>query len=74
MQAGGRAGRRADRRSHFFCLFTKMFQPTARIILLNANKHEREETKRLKKNRARYEFVLLVVIMSMMLSEINIAT
>ena len=51
-----------------------MYQPTAGIILLNANKDEREEAKRHKKSLARNEFVLLVVIMSRVLSQIIIAT
>ena len=51
-----------------------MYQPTARIILLNANKDEREDAERHKKSLARNEFVLLVVIMSRVLSEIIIAT
>ena len=51
-----------------------MYQPTSKIILLNANKDEREEAKRFKKSLARYEFVLHAVIMSRVLSEINIAT
>ena len=42
-------------------------------ILLNLNKDEREEAARLK-SLERYDFVLLVVIMSRVLSEISIAT
>ena len=51
-----------------------MYQPSARIIILNANKDEREEAKPFKKSLARYEFVLLAVIMAKVLSEIDIAT
>ena len=51
-----------------------MYQHTATIILLNANKDVREEAKRLKKSLERYEFFRLVVIMSRVLSEISIAT
>ena len=43
------------------------------IILLNNNKDEREEEVRLKKCLERYEFVFLIVLMSKVLSAINIA-
>ena len=46
----------------------------SQVILLNANKDEQEEAARLKKSLERYEFILLVVIMSRVLSEINIAS
>ena len=54
--------------------YTDVMKALPQIILLNANKDEREEAARLKKSLARYEFVLLVVIMSRVLSEINIAS
>ena len=54
--------------------YTDVMKALSQIILLNANKNEREEAARLKKSLARYEFVLLVVIMSRVLSEINIAS
>ena len=49
------------------------FKALSQIRLLNANKDEREAA-RLKKMLERYEFVLLVVNMSRMISAINITT
>jgi hypothetical protein len=54
--------------------YTDVMKALSQIVLLNANKDEREESARLKKSLERYEFVLLVVIMSRVLSEINIAS
>ena len=54
--------------------YTEMMKASSQIILRNANKDEREEAALLKKSLERYEFVLLVVIISRMLSEINIAS
>ena len=50
---------------------TDVMKALSQIILLNANKDKREAA-RLKKSLERYEFILLVVIMSRVLSEINI--
>ena len=54
--------------------YTDVMKALSQFILLNANKDKREEAARLKKSLERYEFVLLVVIMSRVLSEINIAS
>ena len=53
---------------------TDVMKALSQTILFNANKDEREEAARLKKSLQRYKFVLLVVIMSRVLSEINIAS
>ena len=53
--------------------YTDLMKALSQIIILNANKDEREEAARLKKSLERYEFVLVVLI-SKVLSEINIAS
>ena len=52
---------------------TDVMKASSQIRLLNANNDEREAA-RLKKSLERYEFVLLVVNMSRMISAINITT
>ena len=47
--------------------YTNVMKALYQIILLNANRDKREEAARLKKSLERYEFVLLVVNMSMVL-------
>ena len=55
--------------------YADVMKALSQIIILNANNaNKREEAARLKKSFERYEFVLLVVIMSRVLSEINIAS
>jgi len=54
--------------------FTDVMKALSQTILLNVNKDEREQAAHLKKRLERIEFVLLLVVMSEVLSAINVAS
>ena len=54
--------------------YQDVMKSLSQIILLSANKDERSEAMRLKKTLERFEFVLLVVVMSKILGAVNVAS
>ena len=54
--------------------YTDVMKALSQIILLNANKVDQEEAARLKTSLEWYEFVLLIVIIARVLSEINVSS
>jgi hypothetical protein len=54
--------------------YADVMKSLTRLILVNANKDEREEASRLKKHIECFEFVLHIVIMSKILGQINIVS
>ena len=54
--------------------YADVMKALSQIIPLNANKDEQEKAARLKKSLERYQFVLLIVIMSRVRSENNFAS